>query len=509
MIPYNPSSFDRNKTILEQILELKNWLKEHPSYKVYQCFAHYMPNQFTSYAFSQLAGDIQTIEAMAVGDVVFFADSYYAVVTAVDLDNEDFDIQSAVSFKGPQGPQGEQGPAGADGTNGTNGTDGKYISNVSVDGNGDLICTIYDPETSTSTQVNAGHVVGPAGQDGQGMQVINTTTTTGTLSASDLAKANGTDDCILIYTDSGVDLTMQRIFKDSSYVYFYAHFLDSGKAQCLVCDVDAVTGAYNIDGGNLPIKASNINSETATNGQVLTADGNGGASWQNASGSFTHYVIITSETSGTITLSDIPKLEYNDSVLIYQSGTNTTFYNKDYETSGNIYFTEVTSSAGVKEIKVVKSTGAYEKTSSVKGFRSSAIDSQTATNGQVLTANGSGGASWQNAGGGSTLYEHNIMCQENNFNWTLRTKIISNSSTTITTKDALLTILNTNGFTNVNNYNIATGNYKYGGTYYLVVGIFSNGASNLTITRLDNSFVINSTNIYSDNFSVSDIVVTL
>ena len=100
-------------------------------------------------------------------------------------------------------------------------------------------------------------------------------------------------------------------------------------------------------------------------------------------------------------------MQYNDSVLIYQSGTNTTFYNKDYETSGNIYFTEVTSSAGVKEIKIVKSTGAYEKTSTVKGFRSSAIDSQTATSGQVLTANGSGGASWQNPSG-SGKYAHYI-----------------------------------------------------------------------------------------------------
>lgn len=34
---------------------------------------------------------------------------------------------------------------------------------------------------------------------------------------------------------------------------------------------------------NPPIKANEINSESATSGQVLTADGNGGASWQDAS----------------------------------------------------------------------------------------------------------------------------------------------------------------------------------------------------------------------------------
>lgn len=35
---------------------------------------------------------------------------------------------------------------------------------------------------------------------------------------------------------------------------------------------------------NPPIMASEIDSESATSGQVLTADGNGGASWQNVSG---------------------------------------------------------------------------------------------------------------------------------------------------------------------------------------------------------------------------------
>ena len=37
-------------------------------------------------------------------------------------------------------------------------------------------------------------------------------------------------------------------------------------------------------GGISSVKAENVDSESATNGQVLTADGSGGASWQNASG---------------------------------------------------------------------------------------------------------------------------------------------------------------------------------------------------------------------------------
>ena len=333
MIPYNPSSFDRNKTILEQILELKNWLKEHPSYRVFVSNENGNTAFGDTYDLNEIVDDPTEL---GTGDVVLFKNGCVGSVSSVDLDAYTFDCnEPCVNIKGPQGPSGQNGVSvtgatidgsghlivtlsngntidagmakgadGTNGTNGTNGTDGKYISNVTVDGNGDLICTIYDPETSTSTQVNAGYVVGPAGQDGHGMSIINTTTLTGTLSASDLAKANGTDDCILIYTDNGVDLTMQRIMRDSSNVYFYSHFIDTGTAVCSICEVNAVTGAYTISGGDLPIKAGNIDSETATNGQVLTADGNGGASWQNAGGGgatlYLHTIGLTQSTNSAI-----------------------------------------------------------------------------------------------------------------------------------------------------------------------------------------------------------------
>ena len=427
MIPYNPSSFDRNKTILEQILELKKWLKEHPSYKAYTTYTHYYPTQNRDIFFNEINGDTDFVDSIAIGDIVVWGDGYFSSVEAVTIDPDDRDnsyVTMAIpvtSLIGPQGPAGTsvtnatvtagyltlylsdgsqilcgyvKGADGTNGTNGTNGTDGKYISNVTVDGNGDLICTIYDPETSTSTQVNAGYVVGPAGQDGHGMSIINTTTLTGTLSASDLAKANGTDDCILIYTDNGVDLTMQRIMRDSSNVYFYSHFIDTGKAVCSICEVNAVTGAYTISGGDLPIKASNIDSETATNGQVLTADG-------------------------------------------------------------------------------------------------------------------LGGASWQTPGGGSTLYEHNIMIQENNFNWTARLQIISNSDTQITDKSTLRVFLSDNGFSSINNYFLGTGSYRYGGVVYLVLGLFSNSGTNLSFSVLDTSFILSQQNFWLVNVTITDIVRTL
>lgn len=50
-------------------------------------------------------------------------------------------------------------------------------------------------------------------------------------------------------------------------------------------------------GGISSVKAENVDSESATQGQVLTANGNGGASWQNASGGasggkYQHYILL-------------------------------------------------------------------------------------------------------------------------------------------------------------------------------------------------------------------------
>ena len=407
MIPYNPSSFDTNKTILEQILELKNWLKEHPSYRIFASSENGNTSMTSTYDLTQVEENAD----LNVGDVVLFHNGCVGCVSSVDRDNNEFDCNyPCTNIKGPQGPRGyvtsitniqvdSNGDlqvtiynpdtqssstynaghvVGADGTNGTNGVDGASVTNAQIDASGDLEITIYDPATSTSTTTNVGHVVGT---DGQGMQVINTTTSTGTLSASDLAKANGTDDCILIFTDNGADLTMQRILKDSSSVYFYAHFVDTGKASFLLCEVNAVTGAYTISGGDLPIKASNIDSDTATNGQVLTADGNGNASWQNAGGGgstkYIHNVnfyasspnkamvvsIVSNDSTPITTISDFETAFINlysnneDAIATGFVGPSNTIYRVTNISNEAYIFYENSGSSGAVKFATAFSTG--------------------------------------------------------------------------------------------------------------------------------------------------------
>ena len=69
----------------------------------------------------------------------------------------------------------------------------------------------------------------------------------------------------------------------------------------------------------------------------------------------------------------------------------------------------------------------------VDDVKASNIDSEEATSGQVLTANGNGGASWENASGGS-LYRHNIIIDINgslnNISWSS-----NNLTITVTSKE--------------------------------------------------------------------------
>ena len=91
------------------------------------------------------------------------------------------------------------------------------------------------------------------------------------------------------------------------------------------------------------------------------------------------------------------------------------------------------------------------------------LENNSATSGQVLTANGTGGASWQNASGGSgsgTLYSHNIKIikiYDDNHSALIQTRIINNSNTPINSLILLNQYLTNKGFTSDTRLHIASG----------------------------------------------------
>lgn len=113
--------------------------------------------------------------------------------------------------------------------------------------------------------------------------------------------------------------------------------LQNGKQDKLTAGTNITLDENNVisaSGGISSVKAENVDSESATSGQVLTADGQGGASWQNASGGNTYL--------HNIQLGE--NFSYAQFYIISKSNTTFTFqtlkkwlYNNGFRTYGNVY----------------------------------------------------------------------------------------------------------------------------------------------------------------------------
>lgn len=168
------------------------------------------------------------------------------------------------------------------------------------------------------------------------------------------------------------------------------------------------------------VTASDVDSETATQYEVLKANGNGGATW------------------GRVTDGDIAD---NRQVGQYLGSTGYGF-------------------AGWKKFEV----------------SSGQVNSSGGTQGQVLTADGNGGASWEDAsGGGSTLYEHNIRLS-NSYN-TIYLRVITSRATVYTTLNSLLADIYSDSWTGETVYLLATGTTTVNSVQYVVSSI-SRGRNN-------------------------------
>ena len=121
MLNYTPSQLTENKTLLEEFLHIRDYLEANPLYKVYYAGTNYVADVL-NYAMNVVT--LKEGEKLGVGDVVLFANAYYAKVEDVSEDVTTFTVSQGVNIRGPQGatgatgaqgPQGETGPAGNDG----------------------------------------------------------------------------------------------------------------------------------------------------------------------------------------------------------------------------------------------------------------------------------------------------------------------------------------------------------------------------------------------------------
>lgn len=131
------------------------------------------------------------------------------------------------------------------------------------------------------------------------------------------------------------------------------------------------------------------------------------------------------------------------------------------------------------------------------------IKSSGAPQGKVLTSNGSGGTSWEDAGG-SKLYCHNIRCLKTGTTIQFTFTILNNTSTEITTSTLANELNKISGY-----YMNATGYYYDNTDNYIIYGVgYSNGQCTTIMYNLSTHTIVVQSHIITQ-LSVSDKVIQL
>ena len=274
---------------------------------------------------------------------------------------------------------------------GQNGADGVSITGATIDASNHLILTLSDGNT-----IDAGALPTPS----EYTHTVTISTTSGTFSDSDFALL-GYGDSVIIY-DDGTIKTAYKLKLETASVYEFECIDATSKNNLKLIDVNKTTKAYSMTSVAM-IKSATFDSGTATSGKVLTANGSGGTSWETPSGGIDYVTIDDSNSSGTIALTDVTKLLNNGAVLIGSTyGRN---YVKYLNSSSNLSFIFLSSSSDriqLNYILITKSTGAWSQYQWLFPNEVAQLKSTGASSGQVATADGSGGVSWQNASGYNT-----------------------------------------------------------------------------------------------------------
>lgn len=379
-LSYNPSSFATNKTILEAIEELKRYLIANPLACIYELNDDALGGG--PYALSSIVNP--NAQEIKLGDIVLSTDGFYGFIQTIGT--TDFTVVwyelsakiDSVSVSDTTGAW-QTIPAGAN-----------VIFRLNPD---DLNPLRYKRANGYQIDLQYSDINGTHNQTyNVGTQIVSAI-----WSIEDPITHDTT-----IYID---------VLDNEGTSTINTMVIPAGATGQNGADGVSITGAT--------IDASNHLILTLSDGNTIDAGALPTPS------EYTHTVTI-STTSGTFTDDEFAKLGYGDSVIIYDDGTIKTAYKLKIETASILEFEciDATSKNNLKLIDVNKTTKAYSMTS-VAMIKSATFDSGTATAGKVLTANGSGGTSWEDAGGG-TLTRYDLSLTATNMNTdTVRERVLN------------------------------------------------------------------------------------
>lgn len=223
-----------------------------------------------------------------------------AIFTFV-FENGDTITTPAITLpRGLQGEKGDKGDKGNKGDKGDKGDNGVSVVSAHFNNQFHLILTL-----SNNTNIDAGKVKNCYIAD-VGVLTIGGETTSFSLSATDRANIADEDINVIIKFQSGTGgiiyyMTKKYITDTGTHYFNLQTVATNGSVIAYSANIDTTVASQTLISRTIKTTASAVDSGTATNGQVLTANGSGGASWETPSGGslYEHNITFSQESFTT------------------------------------------------------------------------------------------------------------------------------------------------------------------------------------------------------------------
>ena len=308
---------------------------------------------------------------------------------------------------GPQGPQGPQGPEGQQGPTGPSGADGAAAGFGTPTATATMTTRGSAPTVNiTSTGPNTEKVFNFDFYLPVATPRVTITSASGTLTLAEYNILFNFEDSVVVFKPSSSlannAYTLQRWYSSDDYIVFICLYnYTPYKTGVYRCRIDRSNRNYLIYADEaIKINKYNISSaiDSSTNeaaGTVLTADGNGGATWATVSGG--SEVVTLTTTVGNLSDADYLKVAGDNCVIIYDDNTTKVSFRKYNETATTITYAmplSEGSSTYVYGVEITKATKYYQVQSAYMPISVSNIKSGSTIADKYLKTNGSGGATW-------------------------------------------------------------------------------------------------------------------
>ena len=307
---------------------------------------------------------------------------------------------------GPQGPQGPQGPEGQQGQTGDTGPAGADAG--------------FGTPTATATMTTRGStpIVDVTATGPNTEKVFNfdfylpvatpkvtINSASGSLTLAEYNILHNYEDSVIVFRNgAGIDIvpyTLNRWYESSDYIVYVGLYSYSPyKTGIYRCRVDRSNRTYllyadeaiKINKWNISTAINSNTNETA--GKVLTADGNGGASWEDAAAGME--VVSLTTYPGTLSDANYAILNSDNGLIKYTEYGVSKYFKKQSDVGTYIYYFDVDVDNGTwwGGFKITKSSKYYNRENTYLNITSSNIKTGSLVAGQFLKSNGSGGSTW-------------------------------------------------------------------------------------------------------------------